>query len=765
MDGIKRLIQGRAPVHMTGIGGIGMAGVALLLRARGVPVCGCDAQAGGAVVEALQAAGIDVASGHSAAHVAGCEWLIRTPAVAGDSEEIMAARSAGIPVWRRGEVLAALVNMAEVCSAAVAGTHGKTTTTTLIAQLLLASETDPSWCIGGQSPVLGAVAHAGKGGALVVEADESDGTLALYRPAIAVVNNIEFDHMEHFESVDAFESCFGVFMQAASQRVFYGCDDPRACRLGKALPNGIGFGFGPDADLRGDLADDGRQMRIFRDGQALGALPLVLPGRHNALNLLAAAGVCLELGIPMETLAAGAAGLVLPQRRFETICQANGVRVISDYAHHPSEIAALVQTARRDHPGRLVAVFQPHRYTRTAALGADFPAAFAGVDELVLVPVYAASEPMQSGGMACDLYAHFRDQSNDGRRVPVPLLATSLKQAWGYLRQHLQPGDWLLVVGAGDVEQIAGWARAEGAWLGHVPRLSGDFPSLPASVVRFDEPMSSHTTYRVGGATDVWVEMGDAADLATVLRHARQAGLPLQVLGAGSNILVTDLGVRGVVMRLAGRIFQQIDMSEAPVVTAGGAVPLAKLQESLTVEGLTGLEFIEGVPGSVGGIVRMNGGAYGHEVRERILWIRGLKRDGESCIVPTDALEWGYRGCESLREMIVVEAAFRLDKGAPEAIRERRREIAEKRAWMRGLRCAGSVFRNPPGGYAGRLVEETGLKGMRIGGAGVPLRHGNFVVAEKDATASDVLALIQRIEQRVRQATGVSLVREVIFLE
>jgi len=763
MDGITRLIQEQGSVHMTGIGGIGMAGVALLLRARGLPVSGCDAAAEGSVVDSLRAAGINVASGHAASHVAGCAWLIRTPAVADDGEEMVAARSSGMPVWRRGEVLAALVNMAEGSSVAVAGTHGKTTTSTLIAQLLLAAGSDPSWCIGGQSSVLGAVAHAGTGGTLVVEADESDGTLALYRPGIAVVNNIEFDHMEHFESVDAFESCFAVFMQAASRRVFYGCDDPRACRLGNALPNGIGFGFAQDADLRGEWAADGRQMRIFRDGVLLGTLPLVLPGRHNALNLLAALGVCLELGIPMATLVAGAAGLALPRRRYETICQSNGVKVISDYAHHPSEIAALVQTARREHGGRLVAVFQPHRYTRTAALGAAFPAAFAGVDKLVLVPVYAASEPMQAGGMSCDLYAHFQDNAQVD--VPVPLLATSLKQAWGYLRRELQPGDWLLVVGAGDVEKIAGWARDEGCRLGETPQDAGDFPMLPNSVVRFDEPMSGHTTYRVGGTADVWIEVGDAADLSAVLCHLRQANLPLQVLGAGSNILVTDLGVRGVILRLAGPMFHQIALNEAPVVTVGGAVPLSRLQETLTVEGLAGLEFIDGVPGSVGGIVRMNGGAYGHEVRERILWIRGLKRDGESCIVPTDALEWSYRGCESLREMIVIEAAFRLDKEDPTVIRERRREIAEKRSWMRGLRCAGSVFRNPPGGYAGRLVEETGLKGTRIGGAGVPLRHGNFVVAEKDATASDVLALIQRIEQRVRQVTGVSLVREVIFLE
>lgn len=283
---------------------------------------------------------------------------------------------------------------------------------------------------------------------------------------------------------------------------------------------------------------------------------------------------------------------------------------------------------------------------------------------------------------------------------------------------------------------------------------------------REDEPLGAKTTYRVGGCADYWAAVASEPDAAAVLRFCREAGLPLRVLGAGSNMLVSDLGVRGVVMRLTGAVFQGIRHEGATTVIAGGAVPLARLHDYLTEAGLAGLEFLEGVPGGVGGIVRMNGGAYGHEVRERILWIRGLNRDGEACIVRADALEWGYRGCESLREFLVVEVAFGLEPGEPDAIRGRREEIARKRAWMQGLRCSGSVFRNPPGDYAGRRIEEAALKGMRIGGAVVYPQHGNFVVAEDaGATASDVLALIQRIEAAVKRVSGVELVREVVCLE
>jgi len=763
---LLKQIADKAAVHMVGVGGVGMAGVALLLRARGLRVSGCDAAADGCFCAALRSAGIEVLAGHAAGHIAasGADWVIRTAAVREDCGEIAAAKAAGLPVFRRGEVLPALLEV-EATSVAVAGTHGKTTTTTLIAQLLRAAGRDPSWCIGGESAPLGAVAHAGAGGVMVVEADESDGTLALYRPDIAVVTNVEFDHMEHFESVEAFEACFATFIAAAGRRVVYCADDPRARRLGAAAATGWSYGFAPDASLRGAPLEDGRTMQVYHDGALLGALPLVLPGTHNALNLLAATAVCLELGVPFAAVASAAgSALALPRRRYETVCEWDGIRVISDYSHHPTEIAALVRTARQAHAGRLLAVFQPHRYTRTAALGADFPVAFAGVDLLVLTPVYAASEMPLEGGLACDLYAHFRAVA--GGAVPSPMLATSLEQAWAFLRRELRTGDWLLVIGAGDVETIAHWAKDGGR--PRCGRHEGDDETglelSAASAVREDEPLGRKTTYGVGGRADCWVEAGSDEDVARVLRYCRRHDLPLRVLGSGSNMLVSDLGVRGVIMRLTGVSFQGIRL-EGELVAAGGGVPLVRLQERLTDAGLSGLEFLEGVPGGVGGIVRMNGGAYGHEVRERILWIRGLNRDGEPCIVQADALEWGYRGCESLRELVVLEAGFRLVPGDPEEIRARRRDIAARRAWMNGLHCAGSVFRNPPGAFAGKLVEAAGLKGMRIGGAVIYPRHGNFVVAEAGACASDVLALIQRMEAAVRTSAGVDLVREVVCLQ
>ncbi len=781
-------------VHMMGVCGIGMAGVAFLLQERGLSVSGCDVarnrQAGW-----LEANGVSVDVPHSPDHVADdVDWLIRSPAVPAGHAELVAAAERGIPIFRRGEVLPAL--LAGRVSIAVAGTHGKTTTATLTAQLLRGVGRDPSWCIGGESEPLGGVAGAGADGSIVVEADESDGTLALYHPDIAVVTNVEFDHMEHFSSEEEFEDCFRTFVAQTRKRVIYCADDPRAAKLCEGASGAVGYGFGEDAQLRG--VANGDLLTISEGPRVLGAVRIPIPGRHNSLNAMAGIAVCLELGVAFDDIAAAMPGLGLPRRRFEIVEQHEGITVVSDYAHHPSEVAALIKMAREQHPGRLLAVFQPHRYTRTLALGADFPAAFEGVDSLILTPVYPASESPLAGGRVCDLYARFCETGS-----VKPLLARSLEQAWTYLQHELREGDMLLVIGAGDVEKIGGWSKfgnwesgkwkwgipapragvgcAHGAGDDARPTEKGDHPAdsahlvqdsavhaglclSSASVVREREPLGRKTTYGVGGAADIWVEAGSVEDLAATLRWCHERNTPFRVLGAGSNVLVSDLGVRGIVARLTGEVFRGI-RHESGEIVVGGAVPLAKLQSWLTGESLTGMEFLEGVPGYMGGIARMNGGAHGHEIRERVSWIRGLNQDGSECRVQGTALEWEYRGCTSAESMIVVEVGLRLEPGDPAAIQAERDRIAEKRSWMRGLRCSGSVFRNPPGQVAGRIIDELGLKGCRIGGARVSPAHGNFVVAGEGATASDVLALIEQVQAAVSDAAGVELATEVVLWE
>jgi UDP-N-acetylmuramate dehydrogenase len=266
------------------------------------------------------------------------------------------------------------------------------------------------------------------------------------------------------------------------------------------------------------------------------------------------------------------------------------------------------------------------------------------------------------------------------------------------------------------------------------------------------------TMYGVGGDADFFAEVHNLAELQDFLLEAREKGLEVRVLGAGSNVLVSDLGVRGAVVRL-GDEFRKISFEDDGygVVVAGAAVPIGRLLSLSAEQSLGGLEFMAGIPGQLGGAVRMNAGAYGDEIGERVLWIRGLKFDGVECRFSGSDLIWEYRGCAALRNIVVTEVGLRLDATERESVLAQIDDIKRKRMWQKGLRCAGSVFRNPPGMRAGELLDRCGLKGVRIGGARVFEGHANFVVADDSAVASDVVALIRLMAARVKDELGVEL--------
>ena len=450
-------------VHFLGIGGVGMAGVAFLLKARGRAVSGCDL-APSPRTHWLEANDIPVAIGHDGAHITPTVGeLVVTPAVPPDNPELAAAHAAGISVRSRGEVLASLVNAAD--GIAVCGTHGKTTTATFTTRLLQNLGASPSWCIGGET---GSVPVAGVGtGPLVVEADESDGTLALYRPHTLVLNAVDFDHLEHFNSKDDYFECYRTVIRQTQDTIIVCADHPQALGIVKEAcpPRGdrpqeltrrtqvVTFGFAPEAQVN---AADWPHIPVL--------------GRHNVANALAAIAVALSRGYSREQIAAALPDAVsaLPDRRFELVAESNGVRVYTDYAHHPAELKCAIDMARALHPARLRVLFQPHRYSRTKALRDDFPPAFAAADEVVLAPVYAAFEAPIPGGDITDLYAAFRGQT------PHAILARSLDEGWQRLFLTAQPGDILMLLGAGDIVNLVPRIKAEmndgGAATTHPPR-------------------------------------------------------------------------------------------------------------------------------------------------------------------------------------------------------------------------------------------------------------------------------------------------------
>lgn len=421
VDQAEELIKSGGRVHLMGIGGIGMAGVAWLLKERGLTVSGCDLQSNRQTAW-LAKNGITISSGHHESHLdESIDWLVRSTAVPDSHPEVRRAMELGIPVSRRGEVLPAL--MRDRSCIAVSGTHGKTTTTAMIAQIL-----DCGYCIGGEFAGTEEVARDGR--IMVVEADESDGTVAGYTPDYSIITNIEYDHMEHHESEAAFIGCFEQLVKNTKKKVYYRSDDAICIRLCAQHPKCEPFQL-PEQSFS-----------------------LSLPGQHNQWNASATLAVC-RLWKKENDIINALKQLKPIRRRFETVYEGGGIRIISDYAHHPTEISALIQTARELRPKRLLGVFQPHRYTRTLALGPDFPSSFEGLDKLWLVPVYAASEQPLEGGTTKDLLARFPDP-----RVCSLQYCPTLQDAWSNIQAQFQPGDLLLIIGAGDIEQLAEWARA-----------------------------------------------------------------------------------------------------------------------------------------------------------------------------------------------------------------------------------------------------------------------------------------------------------------
>ncbi len=738
-DGMPRRL------HALGATGIGVSGLLALFRARGWEVSGCDSRPSPALASWLASLGVEVCASHDPSHIAvrRPDLVLRTPAVADDNSELAAAQDAGIPVARRGEALAALVNQSR--GVAVCGTHGKTTTSCFVRELLARLGDRPSWCIGGHTPSMGAVAGVGALGApFVVEADESDGTLALYRPHVTVVTCVEPDHMEHFASFDALKQCFATAVRDTSEAVVCCADNAAALEVaGAASAPVTTYGFADNADVRCEIVALEANHSVFdlamRDGRRLRA-SIGVPGRHNVLNAAGAFAACVALGHAPAKVAEALGSLKeLPGRRYERHVSPCGAEIVSDYAHHPTEIAMLVAMARLAPARRLVAVFQPHRYTRTRALGADFPAAFRGVDELLLLPVYEASEKPLEGGRTEDLYCEFRRQSARDPLIPVPKLVPSVAEGAAYLATVLREGDRVLVVGAGDVVSL-------------VSRLE---KAKPVAVA----PSPVRNSFGIPALADRLADVRDEAELASLLAEAKEKAMPVHVVGQGTNLLVSDAGLRGLTLRLSQDGFGTFERVDDATVRIGCAMAGARLLSLLRDAGLSGLEFMAGIPGCVGGWLAMNAGTRFGEFGDRVVSAEALDMDGVPCAI--SEFGFGYRTCKALEGRIATKVTLRLVRDDSSAIARRMDDFRARRFDFSGLRTAGSVFRNPPGVSAGKLLDEAGCKGLRVGGAVVCDRHANIIAAEGGATASDIIALSALMRDRVAASCGVVLHREI----
>jgi UDP-N-acetylmuramate--alanine ligase len=438
-------------VHLVGIGGAGMNGIARLLLARGIDVSGSDLKESRAV-EDLRGAGAVVFIGHRRGQL-GIEKpdvVVASSAIPRDNVELAAARAAGIAILSRAQVLAALMRGKR--AVAVAGTHGKTTTTSMVSVMLSRLGLDPTFVIGGDLNESGSGAGHGAGQIFVAEADESDGSFLLYEPEIAVVTNVEEDHLDFYAGREEIESAFARFVERAGSVV--ACWDDPGVRRAMAGYRGtlLRYGFTEEADIV--VRDEELLPAAARAKLQVGEMPvavhLPLPGRHNLLNAAAALGVARLLGLPLDEAAEGLASFGGVRRRFERRGEAAGATFVDDYAHHPSEVRATLQAATADGGRRVIAVFQPHRYTRTEAMWRALGESLAGADLVVLTDVYGAGEP-PIPGVTGKLLVDALTEAAPGKRV---VYLPRRSDVAPFLASEVRPGDLVLTLGAGDITMV-----------------------------------------------------------------------------------------------------------------------------------------------------------------------------------------------------------------------------------------------------------------------------------------------------------------------
>lgn len=771
----------RETVYLVGAGGIGMSALGHLLMDLGYLVAGSDLEINDEVRK-LQARGATMHIGHSAEQM---EWarpvlVAYSSAIRTTNPELEAAKRLEIPVVRRATLLAALMRRQHgVC---VAGMHGKTTTAAMLAHALNQLALQPSYAIGGGVPQLGGNAHYasqewvslldGEGGVpalpaddtfFVAEADESDGTLLQFEPRDSVILNIDEEHLDYYESFDAISAEFQAFANQTTGRVFYCADDPNLVKMFADREDAVSYGFNPTAKYRLEAGGDRRHERgftVYRDGARLGEFSTRLLGEKNVSNAGAVVAFLSEHHFAAEAVADAIRVFGGAQRRQQLLFEGDELRIYEDYAHHPLEISATIEAFRELQPERLLVAFQPHRFSRTRQLLGEFATCFDDADQLWITEVYAASEAPIPGVNGEVLAAAVRAQGG-----AVEYVAETADLA-ACIRKSARPGDVILFLGAGDISRTARRVADEFRFDMNASNNESRAERLRARVsgetgVRLNEPLAQRTTMRVGGVADIFVEPASEADLAEAVRFCREESLPMLMLGRGSNLLIRDGGVRGVVVSLNTSFFQSVKVVGDELHCGAGA----RMKDAAIAArdaGLAGLEFLEGIPGSLGGGLRMNAGAMGGEMFDRVVSLRFMDAEGQVHEIQREGVEVAYRNCSMLKDAFALGAVLRGERSTRDEVAARMKEFTEHR-WGTQPKAssAGCMFKNPGTIPAGKLVDELGLKGTRVGGAEISKVHGNFMVNSGQATARDVLELIEIVKRRAREERGIELKTEV----
>ena len=593
---------------------------------------------------------------------------------------------------------------------------------------------------------------------MIAEVDESDGTIDHFSPEVTVVLNVDWDHADRYSSGEMLDDAFRQLIVRTKAQVLLSVEGDLT---GRFIETGGAelLTFGAHGDFDVQVGGHGHLQLAGHFAAAQIEAPVV--GRFNLINGAAALAVLnlLSTNLPTDVLS-DFCGMT---RRQTVLHCDEQLTVVEDYAHHPTEIAALFECLRSMAPDRrLVVVFQPHRYSRTKQFKRAFADILQAADQLFLLPVYAAHECVIEGGTIAEMAQEFPGE-------PPEVLTMNPAGIRRLVDSIGSEPSLVAFVGAGDIDQFGGLftsmrrhgADVAAAWCDFLKdRVSSE------CVLKSDEPLANKTTMRIGGAARFYAEPANLCDLRALLRAAKLFNLETFCLGRGSNLLVPDQGFSGLVIRFSSAGWRRTEVLSDGRIWSAAGVRLKEICGHAAKAGLAGFEFLEGIPGALGGALRMNAGAMGNWMFDVVERVQFLDQAGQLQDLPKDAFHFGYREVEEISRGIALGAVLKSAEIEGEAsIRERMDSYSSSRkASQPRDPSAGCIFKNPEGNFAGKLIDTYGVKGMRVGAAEVSDVHGNFIVNRGGASAADVIELVRQVRAVIWAKSGYVLEPEVLLL-
>lgn len=758
-------------IFMIGIGGMGMAPLALYLRSYGHTISGYDDNISSPISKLLENNDINIESKPEI--IKDIDAVVYSSAVDASHPCYRVASDLKLPLMKRGVMLARAV--ADKKLIAVVGSHGKTTTSGMLISALEKAGFKFGYILGAlfnDNYTLPAKFNC-ESEWVIAEIDESDGTINEFYPEITLMTNFDWDHPDQYPNPGELENTFERLFQRTEKSVFF----PADCKyLEKISQNNITadrLSFGEDGDYAGIILEKSRKNLLLKlSGRFADCEVLVpVPGRFNALNALGALAVTqyLTTHLDKHTL-----GLFPGIWRRQTLLYSDPqLTVYEDYAHHPEEIGALLNFIREDYPdNQIVIVFQPHRYSRTLHYKEAFAEVLKKANAFYLLNVYGANESPLEGGTSADLLKLLSDLSEDR-------IITSVEELSDSLEQKLKAPSVFLFIGAGDITE---WAKAVVAKIenkGHKvingnQRMTKEEKWWIDLSQKIDkqtriadfESLADKTTLQVGGNTRYYSEPASEEDLRILLNEASKNKIPVYFIGRGSNLIVPDEGFQGLVIRLNHQYWKKIRPLGEGRIWAGAGVRLNKICVEGIKLGLAGFEFLEGIPGTLGGSLRMNAGAMGGWIFDIVDEVQVVTLEGGVKKIKREDVHISYRTCEELKDTVAIGAILCATSGVKaKIIREKIKSFSSIRKNSQPREpSAGCIFKNPKGSYAGQIIDELGLKGRQVGAAQVSKLHGNFIINRGGATSRDIISLIKDIRREVKADRGLDLEPEVLLM-